>query len=108
MGSLLQLSDIAQLAHPEDAHLLRRRLADLLNRRQVNFPGAQPVSFARKHFQNLQLTEYDAPLCLACSRPIDTSQLLSLRKDGRHPLSTLPYLLPRRRQEHRDTHAYRP
>lgn len=46
---------IASIAEPgvkvprEILNELRREVADLLGRSQINFPGAQPVSFARKH-----------------------------------------------------------
>lgn len=39
-------------------HFHRQTIADLLGRNQITFPGAQPVSFARKHFQELQNTDY--------------------------------------------------
>ena len=58
MGSLLQLSDVADPIPREDVDFFRQRVADLLDRRNLSFPGAQPVSFARKHFQDLQRTEY--------------------------------------------------
>lgn len=36
---------------------LRREVADLLGRNQTSFPGAQPVSFARKHVGELKNQE---------------------------------------------------
>ena len=37
---------------------LRREVADLLQRNQISFPGAQPVSFAQKHIDELLSREY--------------------------------------------------
>lgn len=45
-------------AEPGLADSLRREVASLLNRNQLSFPGAQPVSFARKHIQELQSQDY--------------------------------------------------
>ncbi|KAL1305866.1 hypothetical protein AAFC00_004016 [Neodothiora populina] len=56
--ALLQLSDVAHQLPRGDADFLRSRVADLLERRNMSFPGAQPVSFARKHFQDLLMTDY--------------------------------------------------
>lgn len=56
--ALLQLSDVAHLLPSDATHYHRERVADLLERRNLSFPGAQPVSFARKHFHDLQMTEY--------------------------------------------------
>ncbi|GAM87346.1 hypothetical protein ANO11243_053690 [Dothideomycetidae sp. 11243] len=58
MSSLLQLSDVANRLPNEDAEIFRDRVADLLNRKSRGFPGAQPVSFSQKHYQELQRADY--------------------------------------------------
>lgn len=42
----------------QDAHGLKHAVADLLERDNPRFPGAQPVSFAREHVAELQRNEY--------------------------------------------------
>lgn len=58
VGAPISLSDIAVLIPPEDAALQRRAVTDLLRRDHMSFPGAQPVSFARKHLKELKTTDY--------------------------------------------------
>jgi mRNA guanylyltransferase len=36
---------------------LRREVAQLLHREKIDFPGAQPVSFAKKHMDELRNEE---------------------------------------------------
>ena len=44
----------------EGPHLqaMRKKVAALLQRQANNFPGAQPVSFARRHLKELRQQEY--------------------------------------------------
>lgn len=58
MSSLLQPSEVAVKIPVEDAEMLRDRVADLLNRKSRGFPGAQPVSFSKKHLQELLRADY--------------------------------------------------
>ena len=58
MGSSVKLEDVARKIPPQDMHFQRQTVADLLGRMSTGFPGAQPVSFARKHFMELQRTDY--------------------------------------------------
>lgn len=54
-GSVPELPGVK--AEPELARQFRKEVADLLGRRTLGFPGAQPVSFALKHIQALQSEE---------------------------------------------------
>lgn len=58
MGSSVTLDDVGQKIPIEDMQFHRGTIADLLGRQQLSFPGAQPVSFARNHFAELQRTDY--------------------------------------------------
>ncbi|KAK5174617.1 Dcp1p-Dcp2p decapping enzyme complex alpha subunit [Saxophila tyrrhenica] len=57
-GAPVSLDSIATKIPQEDAHFHRETVADLLDRKQTNFPGAQPVSFARRHLTELRHTDY--------------------------------------------------
>jgi mRNA guanylyltransferase len=59
VGSVPDIPGI-RLTNESDNQLncFRKEVADLLGRRSNNFPGAQPVSFARHHFQELETREY--------------------------------------------------
>jgi hypothetical protein len=43
---------------------MRNEVAQLLNRHQRSFPGAQPVSFTRSHLEELKKEEYDSNFSL--------------------------------------------
>lgn len=58
MGSSVVLSDVGIKIPHEDMQFNRETVADLLGRSQLSFPGAQPVSFARSHFAELQRRDY--------------------------------------------------
>ncbi|KAK4541303.1 hypothetical protein LTR36_008061 [Oleoguttula mirabilis] len=58
MGSSIDLSHVGSKIGGEDYRLQRDSVADLLNRPTTGFPGAQPVSFARHHLQELQKEDY--------------------------------------------------
>ncbi|KAF4553455.1 mRNA-capping enzyme subunit alpha-like protein [Elsinoe fawcettii] len=58
MSGLLQLSDVGTLApNDEDLELFRKKLSDAVDSKTGRFPGAQPVSFARRHLQRLKEAE---------------------------------------------------
>jgi mRNA guanylyltransferase len=42
----------------QDAHYFKETVANILERDSMRFPGAQPVSFAREHVNELQRQEY--------------------------------------------------
>ncbi|KAK4502940.1 hypothetical protein PRZ48_006367 [Zasmidium cellare] len=58
MGSSVALDAVATKVSREEARFHQDTVADLLKRPHVGFPGAQPVSFARKHLFELEKTDY--------------------------------------------------
>lgn len=52
------LDSIGVKAGPDLADQFRREVATLLSRNNLNFPGAQPVSFSSKHLTELQREDY--------------------------------------------------
>lgn len=58
MGSTIDLAQIGTKIGEPDLRFERDNVADLLDRRNTSFPGAQPVSFARHHLDELQNVDY--------------------------------------------------
>ncbi|KAI7525698.1 hypothetical protein KC331_g12964, partial [Hortaea werneckii] len=58
MGSSINLEEIATKLGGEELRFEQENVADLLGRSNTNFPGAQPVSFARSHLDELQNVDY--------------------------------------------------
>jgi mRNA guanylyltransferase len=58
MSAPVSIGDIATRLKPEDAIFHKESVADLLQRNNRNFAGAQPVSFARHHLTELQNRDY--------------------------------------------------
>ncbi|KAL4901917.1 hypothetical protein BDW74DRAFT_159202 [Aspergillus multicolor] len=57
-NSVPDLDKIGVKAEPELAEQFRREVANLLGRKNLSFPGAQPVSFARHHLAELHREDY--------------------------------------------------
>ncbi|KAF2862422.1 mRNA-capping enzyme subunit alpha [Piedraia hortae CBS 480.64] len=58
MGTSINLSQVGNKLSPDDARWHQENVADLLNRRKLGFPGAQPVSFAGRHLEELERVDY--------------------------------------------------
>lgn len=56
-AKLIDISAPGEKLSDEDARPLREEVARLLGRSQKGFPGAQPVSFSRKHVGELMKQE---------------------------------------------------
>lgn len=57
-NSVPELSAVGIKAEPELADQFREEVARLLGRRNLSFPGAQPVSFSSRHLEELQREDY--------------------------------------------------
>ncbi|OJJ04540.1 hypothetical protein ASPVEDRAFT_74038 [Aspergillus versicolor CBS 583.65] len=57
-NSVPDLDAVGLKAEPELADQFRREVAELLGRKNLSFPGAQPVSFSRHHLTELQREDY--------------------------------------------------
>ncbi|KAK3357690.1 mRNA capping enzyme alpha subunit-like protein [Lasiosphaeria hispida] len=68
---------------------LREEVARLLNRGQYNFPGAQPVSFGRRHLEELRKEDY-----YVCEKSDGIRYLLYLTAN--HDGSEVAYLIDRK------------
>ncbi|KAF4124182.1 mRNA guanylyltransferase [Geosmithia morbida] len=57
-GPIASISEPGIKAEGPVLSTMRREVADLLGRNQLGFPGAQPVSFARQHLEELTRQDY--------------------------------------------------
>ncbi|KAL9129014.1 MAG: hypothetical protein Q9217_002416 [Psora testacea] len=64
-------------APPDLAQRFRYEVANVLGRKQTSFPGAQPVSFAAKHYVELQKQDY-----YVCEKSDGVRCLMYLTDDG--------------------------
>ena len=77
-----------QKADHDLALMLRHELAQLLGRDKINFPGAQPVSFAARHLIELQKQDY-----FLCEKSDGIRCLMYLTNDGPNEVT---YLIDRK------------
>lgn len=57
MAQVIDISAPGVKLTDEQSYPFREKVAHLLNRNQKGFPGAQPVSFARRHIEELKKQE---------------------------------------------------
>lgn len=80
-GAVPELGELFLKAEGDLLQAFRHEVADFLERQSLGFPGAQPVSFARKHFDNLLQDDYyiceksDGVRCLLYSTHDDGKEL---------------------------------
>lgn len=58
MAAKISLAAPGIKAEPHLVQSFREEVASLLERNSLGFPGAQPVSFARRHLEELTKQEY--------------------------------------------------
>ena len=56
-GPITSISEPGVKAEGELLSAMRREVANILERNQLSFPGAQPVSFSRQHLEELTRQE---------------------------------------------------
>lgn len=56
-GQITSISEPGVKAQGQLVQQMRKEVAELLGRSQISFPGAQPVSFARLHLEELKKKE---------------------------------------------------
>lgn len=56
-GPITSISEPGVKAEGELLSTMRHEVANILDRKQLSFPGAQPVSFARQHLDELTRQE---------------------------------------------------
>lgn len=98
------LDAIGQRAEPHLADQFKREIANLLGRTSLSFPGAQPVSFARRHIEELQREDYyvvektDGIRCLMYftrgDQPTDEIHYLIDRKNNYYYVGGLHFPIP--------------
>lgn len=57
-GPIASVAEPGVKAEGQLLYAMRNEVASLLGRSQTGFPGAQPVSFGRKHIEALKTQEY--------------------------------------------------
>jgi mRNA guanylyltransferase len=57
-GQIASIAEPGVKAEGQLLYAMRKEVAELLGRHQTSFPGAQPVSFARQHLEELTKQEY--------------------------------------------------
>jgi len=105
-GTVPSLDDVGQRMQPPFLGRLRSEIAHLLDRGgNTNFPGAQPVSFARKHLRELRQRDYyvceksDGIRCLlyCTSIPVhDDYGMPTVDHNGRPMMEEVHYLIDRK------------
>lgn len=88
-GPLQDISAPGIKAMGDVLHTMRAEVAHLLDRKNISFPGAQPVSFARRHLEELKQRDY-----YVCEKSDGMRYLLYLTAD--HEGHEIHYLIDRK------------